>query len=58
MIRLTVSLLCLSVISMIFTSCATVSEDSAPGGIRSNEVGMDVQGVRDWQDRTIRQLAY
>lgn len=50
--------LCLGGLSPLFTSCSTFSEDSAPGGITANRIGMDAQGVRDWQDRTIRQLAY
>ena len=58
MTRLILFLLCLSALSPFLTSCGTLSEDSAPGGIRADSIGMDAQGVRDWQDRTIRQLAY
>ncbi|HRQ91138.1 MAG TPA: hypothetical protein PLA50_20270 [Bacteroidia bacterium] len=44
--------------ALSFTSCATVSEDPAPGGIKASDTGMNLQNVRDWQDRTIRRLAY
>ncbi len=38
--------------------CGTLSEDPAPGGIKASETGMNVQTIRDWQDQTVRRLAY
>jgi len=40
------------------TGCVTFSEDHAPGGIKATETGMNLETIKDWQDRTIRQLAY
>ncbi len=51
-------LLLLPVLASLLTSCGTFSTDPAPGGIRASETGMSVQSVQDWQDRTIRRLAY
>lgn len=42
----------------LFTSCITMSEDPAPGGITATNTGMDRTSAVEWQDRTIRQLAY
>ncbi len=40
------------------TSCGTFSSDPAPGGISASETGMNRESISEWQDRTIRQLAY
>ena len=45
-------------IAIGFTGCEAMSTDPAPGGITATEIGMNSASVREWQDRTIRQLAY
>lgn len=40
------------------TSCESLSTDPAPGGISSPGTGMNTQSIQEWQDRSIRQLAY
>ncbi len=40
------------------TSCGTFSTDSAPGGISSPTTGLDPYAINQWQDRTVRELAY
>lgn len=44
--------------SSLFTSCTTTSEDTAPGGISASETGMNRESIYQWQDRTMRELAY
>lgn len=44
--------------SGLFTSCTTTSDDSAPGGISASETGMNRESIFQWQDRTMRELAY
>ncbi len=44
--------------SGLFTSCTTTSDDSAPGGISASETGMNRESIYNWQDRTMRELAY
>jgi uncharacterized protein YceK len=39
-------------------ACGTMSTDPAPGGISAAETGMTTTTARQWQDRTIRTLAY
>lgn len=39
-------------------ACGTLSTDPAPGGISASETGMNAATIREWQDRTIRNLAY
>ena len=41
-----------------FTGCESMSTDPAPGGIRDTATGMNAASIQEWQDRTIRQLAY
>lgn len=50
--------LALAVTSSLFTSCESMSTDPAPGGITGYSTGMNPQAIREWQDRSIRQLAY
>lgn len=50
-------LLLLATVAPGLTGC-TISDDPAPGGITSSETGMNATSIREWQDRTIRQLAY
>ncbi len=35
-----------------------MSDDPAPGGIQASDTGMNVQKMKQWQDRTTRSLAY
>jgi hypothetical protein len=42
----------------LLSSCGTMSTDPAPGGISAAETGMTTTTARQWQDRTIRSLAY
>lgn len=52
-------LLCsLSLASLLFVGCQTMSDDPAPGGIQASDTGMNVQKMKQWQDRTTRSLAY
>lgn len=51
-------LLLLATVAPGLTGCGTFSTDPAPGGISAAETGMSAQSVQDWQDRTIRRLAY
>lgn len=44
--------------SFFLTSCGTFSSDYAPGGISSTETGLNPYAISQWQDRSIRQLAY
>jgi hypothetical protein len=44
--------------SGFLTSCESLSTDPAPGGISATGTGMNSQSIREWQDRSIRQLAY
>lgn len=44
--------------SGLFTSCTTTSDDTAPGGISASETGMNRESLFQWQDRTMRELAY
>lgn len=44
--------------SGLFTSCATTSDDSAPNGISALDSGMSRDSIYQWQDRTMRELAY
>jgi len=39
-------------------ACGTMSTDPAPSGISAAETGMTTTTARQWQDRTIRNLAY
>jgi hypothetical protein len=50
--------LVLSMAAFLLTSCESLSTDPAPGGISSASTGMNSQSIREWQDRSIRQLAY
>ncbi|MBL9158077.1 MAG: hypothetical protein JNJ70_11420 [Verrucomicrobiales bacterium] len=50
--------LALAVTSSFFASCESMSTDPAPGGITGYSTGMNPQAIREWQDRSIRQLAY
>lgn len=47
-----------SVAALFLTGCESLSTDPAPGGISSTGTGMNSQSIREWQDRSIRQLAY
>mgnify|MGYP001166057256 CR=1 FL=1 len=51
-------ILVFSVAAFSLTSCESLSTDPAPGGITSPGTGMNSQSIREWQDRSIRQLAY
>ncbi len=44
--------------SALVTSCTTTSDDTAPGGISASETGMNRESIYNWQDRTMRELAY
>jgi hypothetical protein len=44
--------------SSLFTSCTTTAEDTAPGGISASQTGMNRESIYQWQDRTMRELAY
>jgi hypothetical protein len=44
--------------SSLFIGCTTTSEDTAPGGISASETGMNRESIYQWQDRTMRELAY
>lgn len=43
---------------LLLSSCGTMSTDPAPGGISAADTGMTTTTARQWQDRTIRNLAY
>ncbi len=55
---LLVLLLLIAALAPGLTGCGTLSTDPAPGGISAAETGMNAQSIQDWQDRTIRRLAY
>jgi hypothetical protein len=44
--------------SVFCTSCETTSDDTAPGGISASQTGMSRESIYQWQDRTMRELAY
>jgi hypothetical protein len=50
-------LLIVAAIATGLTGC-TISDDPAPGGITATETGINAASVHEWQDRTIRELAY
>lgn len=45
-------------LACFLNACGTLSTDPAPGGISASETGMNAATIREWQDRTIRNLAY
>lgn len=51
-------LLLVAPLACLLSACGTFSTDPAPGGISATETGMNAATIRDWQDQTIRQLAY
>lgn len=44
--------------SALLSSCGTFSTDPAPGGITNPHTGMDAYSAAQWQNETIRRLAY
>ena len=49
---------CLALSASFLASCESLSTDPAAGGIKASETGMNLESLKDWQDRSIRQLAY
>ena len=44
--------------ALLLAGCQSLSDDAAPGGIKASETGMNTQSIQQWQDQTVKRLAY
>lgn len=55
---LRLSLALVAFAALFLAGCQTMSDDAAPGGIKASETGMNTRSIQQWQDQTVKRLAY